>query len=84
MTAVDPTDAPSPWAHGGHKLGGPPAGVFIGSNVWIGGGAIICPGVRIGDDAVVGAGSVVSRDVAPGAVVVGSPARAGRWQADDH
>lgn len=49
--------------------------VSIGNNVWIGGGAIILPGVTIGDDAVVGAGSVVTRDVPAGAVVVGNPAR---------
>jgi maltose O-acetyltransferase len=50
--------------------------VTIGANVWIGGGAIILPGVTIGDDAIVGAGSIVTRDVAPGATVVGNPARA--------
>jgi maltose O-acetyltransferase len=49
--------------------------VRIGSNVWIGGSAIVLPGVTIGDDAVIGAGSVVTRDVAGGAVVVGNPAR---------
>lgn len=48
--------------------------VTIGRNVWIGGGAIILPGVTVGDDAIVGAGSVVTRDVAPGATVVGNPA----------
>ncbi|WP_313243186.1 sugar O-acetyltransferase [Stenotrophomonas sp.] len=49
--------------------------VRIGRNVWIGGGAIVLPGVEIGDDAVVGAGSVVTRDVPAGATVVGNPAR---------
>ena len=49
--------------------------VRIGRNVWIGGGAIILPGVSIGDDALIGAGSVVTRDVPAGAVAVGNPAR---------
>jgi maltose O-acetyltransferase len=49
--------------------------VTIGANVWIGGGAIILPGVTIGDDAIVGAGSIVTRDVAAGVTVVGNPAR---------
>jgi len=49
--------------------------IHIGENVWIGGGAIILPGVTIGDDAVIGAGAVVTRDVAKGATVVGNPAR---------
>jgi maltose O-acetyltransferase len=50
--------------------------VTIGANVWIGGGAIILPGVTIGDDAIVGAGSIVTRNVAAGVTVVGNPARA--------
>ena len=49
--------------------------IRIGSNVWIGGGAIILPGVTIGDNSVVGAGSIVVRDVPPANVVVGNPAR---------
>jgi maltose O-acetyltransferase len=49
--------------------------VTIGRNCWIGGGAIILPGITIGDDAIVGAGSVVTRDVPAGATVAGNPAR---------
>ncbi|WP_415404541.1 sugar O-acetyltransferase [Tateyamaria sp. SN3-11] len=49
--------------------------VHIGKRVWIGGGAILLAGVSVGDGAVIGAGSVVTRDVAPGQIVVGNPAR---------
>ena len=49
--------------------------VRIGSDVWIGGGAIILPGITIGDGALIGAGSVVTRDVAAGQMVAGNPAR---------
>lgn len=52
--------------------------IRIGNDVWIGGGAVILPGVSIGDGAVVGAGSVVTRDVAPRCVVAGNPARVRR------
>lgn len=48
--------------------------VRIGDNVWIGGQAIILPGVTLGDNAVVAAGSVVTRDVPADAVVMGNPA----------
>jgi maltose O-acetyltransferase len=49
--------------------------VTIGRNVWIGGGAILLPGITVADDAVIGAGSVVTRDVPAGAIVAGNPAR---------
>jgi maltose O-acetyltransferase len=49
--------------------------VEIGDEVWIGGGAIICPGVRIGARAVIGAGSVVTRDVPAGVFAAGNPCR---------
>ncbi|MEM6462815.1 MAG: sugar O-acetyltransferase [Pseudomonadota bacterium] len=49
--------------------------VYIGVNVWVGGGAIILPGIAVGDEAIIGAGSVVTRDVARGTTVVGNPAR---------
>ncbi|MBY6005638.1 sugar O-acetyltransferase [Salipiger bermudensis] len=57
--------------------------ITIGDNVWIGGGALILPGIRIGDAAVIGAGSVVTRDVAPGVTVAGNPARALRAAAEE-
>ena len=68
--AVHPRDASQRCA--GAEFGRP---IHIGRNVWIGGGAIILPGVVIGDDAMIGAGSVVTRDVPAGAIAVGSPAR---------
>lgn len=49
--------------------------VEIGSDVWVGGGAIICPGVKIGSKSVIGAGSVVTRDIPDGVVAVGNPCR---------
>lgn len=49
--------------------------ITIGRNVWIGGGAIVLPGVTIGDDTVIGAGSVVTRDVPAGVLALGNPAR---------
>ena len=49
--------------------------IHIGDDVWIGGGAIILPGVTIGDRAIIGAGSVVTRDVPAGLIARGNPAR---------
>lgn len=49
--------------------------VSIGDDVWIGGGAIILPGVTIGNNVVVGAGSVVTRDISDNVVVAGNPAK---------
>ena len=49
----------------------------------VGGGAILCPGIEVGEEAFVGAGAVVTKDVPPRAVVVGSPARAIREVPDD-
>ncbi len=49
--------------------------VEIGSDVWVGGGALIMPGVRVGSRAVIGAGSVVTRDVPEGVFAAGNPCR---------
>jgi acetyltransferase-like isoleucine patch superfamily enzyme len=69
-----------------HEIDGHPrrAPITIGDNVWVGMRAIILKGVTIGDGAVVAAGSVVTKDVPPGALVGGVPARVIRkditWQ----
>jgi maltose O-acetyltransferase len=49
--------------------------IEIGVDVWVGGGAIICPGVTIGSKTVVGAGSVVTRDMPEGVFCAGNPCR---------
>ena len=49
--------------------------ITIGRDVWVGGGALILPGVNIGDEAVIGAGSVVTRDVPAGMFAAGNPCR---------
>lgn len=49
--------------------------IAIGSDVWLGGGAIICPGVTIGSRAVIGAGSVVTRDIPESVFAAGNPCR---------
>ena len=70
LTADHPRDAVN--RASGLEFGRP---IRIGRNVWIGGGAIILPGVSIGDNALIGAGSVVIRDVPAGVTAVGNPAR---------
>lgn len=49
--------------------------VTIGDNVWLGGNAVICPGVTIGSNVVIGAGSVVTRDIPDWCVAAGNPCR---------
>lgn len=49
--------------------------ITIGDDVWVGGGAIICPGVTIGDRSVVAAGAVVTKDVPSDVLVGGNPAK---------
>ena len=49
--------------------------VQIGSDVWVSGRAVICPGVRIGDRTVIGAGSVVTRDIPSDVFAAGNPCR---------
>ncbi len=51
------------------------APVIVGNNVWIGGGAILLPGVHIGDNVVIGAGSVVTKDIPANTVACGNPCR---------
>jgi acetyltransferase-like isoleucine patch superfamily enzyme len=59
-------------------------GVLIEVDVWIGSPAIVLRGVRIGRGSIVGAGSIVTNDVPPYAIAVGSPAKAVkfRWDVD--
>ncbi len=79
-TAFHPTNAADRF--GGPKADGSfafcktqTAPVIIGKNVWIGGGAILMPGVTIGDNVVIGAGSVVTRDIPANTIACGVPCR---------
>ena len=56
--------------------------VFIGSHTWIGGSAIICPGVTIGEKSVIGAGSVVTSNIPAGVFAAGNPCRVIRYLSD--
>jgi maltose O-acetyltransferase len=80
LTAGHPID-PEP-RRVGWEYGRP---ITLGDNVWLGGGVIVCPGVTIGQDTVVGAGAVVTKDLPPGVVAAGVPARVLREIGDqDH
>ncbi len=68
-TATHPIDADE--RRTGLESGKP---ITIGRDCWIGGAAIICPGVTIGDRCVIGAGSVVTKDVPSDCIAVGNPA----------
>ena len=69
LTPMHPLDAER---RRGKEFGKP---IEIGSDVWVGGGALILPGVRIGSRSVIGAGSVVTRDVPEGVLAAGNPCR---------
>ena len=69
LTPMHPLDAE---LRRGKEFGKP---IEIGSDVWVGGGALILPGVRIGSRTVIGAGSVVTRDVPEGVFAAGNPCR---------
>ena len=70
LTATHPID-PEP-RRAGWEYGDP---ITIADNVWLGAGAIVCPGVGIGESTVVGAGAVVTRDLPAGVLAAGVPAR---------
>lgn len=69
-TATHPLEAKA--RNSGREFAKP---ITIGDNVWIGGGAIICPGVTIGNGSVIAAGAVVVKDVPVNVLVGGNPAR---------
>ena len=69
-TAYHPTEPEIRLA--GRELAAP---IIIGNNVWIGGSAIICPGVTIGDNTTIGAGSVVVKDIPANVIAAGNPCR---------
>ncbi len=70
LTAIHPMDAETRAT--GAEAGRP---ITIGDNCWLGGGVVVCPGVRIGERTVIGAGAVVTRDIPSDSVAAGNPAR---------
>lgn len=70
----------STWS--GDRPATPRDAVRIGRDVWVGGGSVVLSGVSIGEGSIVGAGSVVTEDVPPYAIAVGSPARVVRRRFD--
>lgn len=85
-TVVGKSIRRAPWVGDADYVdGGRNNAVTIGSDVWIGYGAIVLSGVTVGRGAIVAAGAVVTRDVAPYAIVAGNPARqvASRFSAED-
>ncbi|PIG91001.1 sugar O-acetyltransferase [Gloeocapsopsis sp. IPPAS B-1203] len=69
-TAYHPLDAEM--RRSGLEMAAP---IAIGDDVWIGGGAIICPGITIGNNTTIGAGSVVTKDIPANVVAAGNPCR---------
>jgi len=69
-TATHPLEAKA--RNSGKEFG---KAIVIGNDVWIGGGAIICPGVTIGNGVVIGAGAVVTKDIPDNVFVGGNPAK---------
>lgn len=80
-TATHPTDADERFVKDWDELSGElffktkALPITIGDNVWIGGGAIVLPGVTVGNNSVIGAGSVVTHSVPADSVAVGNPCR---------
>lgn len=69
-TAYHPLDAET--RRSGLEMAAP---ITIGDDVWIGGGAILCPGVTIGKNTTIGAGSVVTKDIPANVIAAGNPCR---------
>ena len=70
LTALHPIDAEerATWV----EYGSP---ITIGEDVWVGGGAIICPGVTVGNRSIIGGGAVVTKNVPDDVIVAGNPAK---------